>query len=166
MVKVKVNIRQHDGQSKRNPLWTCVNKAEAFVYKVTETRRAFYLITNNTQLDKLLTNESKRNFDKEGLEIITPHEYVAARTVFVRGIDAHIRDKSDNEIIDNISQKQPDFKIERLIRLPSKRNIKLICKSTNIADNITSQGIQMFNQKFTPISLEKEIYASLQPYLR
>ena len=35
MVRIKVIIKIHDGASKRQALWNCITKADAFAYKVT-----------------------------------------------------------------------------------------------------------------------------------
>ena len=125
MVKIKVVIKRHDGISKRNAMWSCVAKAQAFIYKMSETRHAFHLITENSQLDLLLTEESRETFKREGLEITTPPEYAATRTVFIRGVDSYVRDKPDEEIINNIHHNHPQYSTERVIKLPSNRNIHI-----------------------------------------
>ena len=64
---------------KKTILWKCLEKADVYVYKVNETKQAFYQITANDQIDRILDN--KEIFSKEDLEVITPPEYTAARSV-------------------------------------------------------------------------------------
>ena len=80
MVRIRVKILSHDGVSKRDNLWYCLNKAESFVYKVVESREAFVLITEIKEADKLLTDEIRTLFRQKGLEIKTPPEHKISRT--------------------------------------------------------------------------------------
>ena len=158
MVKIKVMIRAHDGSRKKDALWSCISKAGAYTYKITETWYFFYLITDNTQADLLLTPESKQEFVNAGLEIQTPAEYTASKTVFIKGIDEHISSQSEEILKASIENKHPDMKIERVVKMPSKFNLKLVCNNAKTADAIVERGIQICGQKFTTKKPEKEIF--------
>ena len=106
MVRIRVVIKIHDGTPKKTALWACISKAGAYTYKITESRRCFYLTTDNTQADLLLAPESKQEFTRVGLEIQMPAEYTASRTVFVRGIDEHINTRSEDILKIDIESKQ------------------------------------------------------------
>ena len=54
MVRIRVKILQHDGQSKKTLVVQCIAKTEALVYRVIESREAFFLITDNENMDRLL----------------------------------------------------------------------------------------------------------------
>ena len=41
MVRIRLKIVDHDGESKKTAVWRGLGKAEAFVYKVIESREAF-----------------------------------------------------------------------------------------------------------------------------
>ena len=127
MVKIRVIIRRHDGISKRAALWKCVDRAEAYIYKLVESCHNFNLITDDSQMDLLLADKSKEFFLKEGLEIVTPREYVAKRTVFVRGIYINLVENSDMEIASYITLNPPLYSTEKIIGLPSPRNLKIVC---------------------------------------
>ena len=82
MVHIRVKILQHDGQSKK-PV-QCIAEADALAFRVIESRDAFFLITDNKNMDCLLQEKSKRLFLEKGLDIQTPPEYVVARTVMLK----------------------------------------------------------------------------------
>ena len=141
MARIRVKIIRHDGISKREALWTCIAKAEAFVYKTITTQDSFVLITDSEQMDKLLTVESKYNFTQEGLEITNPPEYTTARSVLVRGIDIHIKEMSEVDIINDICQNYPECPVVRAIRIPNNPKLmKIICGSSKTANEIIQKG--------------------------
>ena len=74
MVRIRVKILQHDGQSKKPSVVQCIAEADALVFRVIESRDAFFLITDNENMDCLLQEKSKRLFLEKGLEIQTPSE--------------------------------------------------------------------------------------------
>ena len=54
MVRIRVKIPQHDGQSKKPSVVHCIAKAEALVFRIIESRDAFFLIVDNENMDRLL----------------------------------------------------------------------------------------------------------------
>ena len=157
MVRIKIEVQAHDGEPKRPKLFQAFEKSHAYVYKVTESREAFYAIADNENADLILDPENQKYFGEVGLRALTPPEYTAARTVFVRGVDESIKVKSKENILREVNADQR-YKIEEVVLLPSGRNLKLICDSVATADKLIKSGINIFRQKFTGKTLEKEVY--------
>ena len=59
MVRVRVKILDHEGASKKKDLIECISGAEAYVNKIVSSKEAFFLITDNCNMDKLLGEEVK-----------------------------------------------------------------------------------------------------------
>ena len=70
---------------------------------------------------------SREQFQSVGLQIVTPREYTAARTIFLKGIDSHIQQKTEEQIKDNIVARYPEWKFDKIIKLPAPTNIKITC---------------------------------------
>ena len=58
MTRIRVKIFVEEGFSKKPGLIQCRCEAEAYVNKIVEGKDVFFLITNNINMDKLLTEES------------------------------------------------------------------------------------------------------------
>ena len=86
MVRIRLKIIDHDGESKKTAVWRGLSKADAFVCKVIETRETFLLITNGTEAEKVLKDEMRQYYLSKGLEVQVPPEYSALKTLMVKGV--------------------------------------------------------------------------------
>ena len=74
-------------------------------------------MSRDEDLEPLFTPEVKRCFLNVGLEVITPAEASAMRTILVRQIDKHIDDYSDMEIKDYIEEQNRWAKVDLVRKL-------------------------------------------------
>ena len=97
-----------------------------------EGKHVFFLITNNVNMDKLLTDESRMRFRSKGMEIQFPTEYDAARTVILRNVDGIISKMTEEEIEGHIGA---DFEISRIVKIPNSQHLlKVIFHDSETAD--------------------------------
>ena len=164
MVRIRVKITQHDGASKKDIVWKGLHKAKAFVYKVVQSKEAFYLITDNEQAELILKDHVKQFWRENGLGVQTPPELVALRTVLVRGLEWCVADKFENDIKSKIEAGYPDWQIERVVKIPNNDKLmKLICANVRTADYILDKRLVIYNQRFAGRSLEREVYINITP---
>ena len=124
MMKIRVKVVDHDGTSKKTNLIRCLCEADALVNKVIESKEAFFLLTEHSNIDKLLKEEIRSRFAEEGLEVQYPPEYEAAQTVMLRNVDNLISSKSSAEIAGFID---PSYKVKSGIKIPNNSHLlKLI----------------------------------------
>ena len=124
MMKIRVKVVDHDGTSKKTNLIQCLCEADALVNKVIESKEAFFLLTEHSNIDKLLKEEIRSRFAEEGLELQYPPEYEAAQTVMLRNVDNLISSKSSAEITGFID---PSYKVKSEIKIPNNSHLlKLI----------------------------------------
>ena len=116
MPRIRIRIKNHDGTPQRKKLWSVLEKINIYMFKVIDTKDAFILVTDNSQMEKVLDPVSRRAFDESGFEVLTPLEYNAARTLLVRGIDSYISDKAETEIEESIKSKHPNLNIFKIIK--------------------------------------------------
>ena len=164
MVRIRVKITQHDGAPKREVLWQGLRKAKAFVYKIAQSREAFWLITDGEQAE-LILKDSIRDFYKErGLEVQIPPEYDSMRTLLMKGVEWYVSEKTELEIKTSIETDHPEWKLDRVVKIPSNdRLMKLVCANVRVANDIMEKGLVVLNQRFSGRSLEKEIYVNVTP---
>ena len=117
MVRIRVKITQHDGASKRDIVWKGLHKAKAFVYKVVQSKEAFYLVTDNDQAELILKDHIREFWREKGLEVQTPPELVASRTILVRGLEWCVAEQSEIDIKSKIEAGYPDWKLERVVKI-------------------------------------------------
>ena len=167
MVRIRVKIIRHDGVSKKEALWQGLNKAEAYVYKMLQAKEAFFLVTDGEQAERILKPEIRDFLKGKGLEIQVPPEYMAMRTVMVKGLEWCVAELSNIQIQDQIETNYPNWKIEKVIKIPNNSKLmKLVCKSARTAEEIVNKGIVISNQKFAGRSLERETYVNITPCFR
>ena len=65
MVRIRVKIIRHDGVSKKEALWMGLHKAEAYVYKMVQSKEAFFLITDGEQAERILKPEIREFLKRE-----------------------------------------------------------------------------------------------------
>ena len=87
MVRIRVKITKHDGVSKMEALWQGLDKAEACVYKMLQSKEAFFLVTDGERAERILKPEIRDFLKEKGLEVQVPPECMAMRTVMVRGLE-------------------------------------------------------------------------------
>ena len=164
MVCIRVKITQHDGTSKKEAVWKGIHKAKAFVYKIVQAREAFFLITDSEQAELILQDHIRQFWSERGLEVQLPPDLVASRTVLVKGLEWCVAEKSENGIKDVIETEHPDWKLERVVKIPGNEKLmKLICANVRTANEILEKGLVVFNQRFAGRSLERELYLNITP---
>ena len=150
MVRIRVKIAQHDGTPKKEVLWQGLHKAKAFVYKIVKSSEAFWLITDGEQ-SELILKDSIRDFYKErGLEVQIPPEYDSLRTILMKGVEWYVSEKTEVEIKIIIETSHPEWKLDRVVRIPSnERLMKLVCCNVRVANDIIEKGLVILNQRFS-----------------
>ena len=167
MVRIRVKIVRHDGTPKREDIWQGLRKAKAFVYKIAQSKEAFWLITDGEQAKLILKENVRKFYEEKGLEVQIPPEYDSMRTILVRGLEWCVSEKSEVEIKTFIETSYPEWTLDRVVKIPNNdRLMKLVCSNVRVANDIIDKGIIILNQKFAGRSLEKEIYVSVTPCLK
>ena len=142
MVRIRVKITQHDGTSKKEAVWKGIHKAKAFVYKIVQAREAFFLITDSEQAELILQDHIRQFWSERGLEVQLPPDLVASRTVLVKGLEWCVAEKSENGIKDVIETEHPDWKLERVVKIPGNEKLmKLICANVRTTNEILEKGL-------------------------
>ena len=164
MVRIRVKINSHDGVTKKPSLIQTLCDAEASVNKIIETKEAFFLVTDNKTMDKLLKEEIKEIFEGRGLEIQHPPELEAARTVVVRNVDSSISSMTEGEIL---SAMGGNLNVKRAIKIPgSSHLLKIIFGDTVTADRVVREGLKIHFLLFEGKFIEKEMFVAVVPCYR
>ena len=99
-----------------------------------------------------------------GLEVQLPPDLVASRTVLVKGLEWCVAERSEDEIKNVIETEHPDWKLERVVKIPGNEKLmKLICANVCTANAILEKGLVVFSQRFAGRSLEREFYLNITP---
>ena len=67
MVKIRVKVTAHDGTSRKPNLINCICQAEVLINKIIESKDSFFLLTDHSNMDKLLRDDVRSNFQKRAL---------------------------------------------------------------------------------------------------
>ena len=164
MVRIRVKVLDHDGDSKKGKVSKCICAADALIYKIKENRDGFILVTDSQGRDLLLKEDSRKRFQNEGLDIQFPPEYEASRTVILRNVDSLVHELSEEEIKDAIGHQH---KVRRVVKFPNNKYLlKIIFVAAEAADIATKKGISIGYQKFMGKNIDKEIFVPIVPCYR
>ena len=105
-----------------------LKRAGAFVYKIAQSKEAFWLITDDEQAELILKEDVRQFYKEKGLEIQTPPEYESLRTILVRGVEWYVSEKTEIDIKNFVESKYPGWKLDRVVKIPNNdRLMKLVC---------------------------------------
>ena len=79
---------------------------------------AFFLVTDSEQAEFILKDNVRHFLREKGLEVQTPPEHVAMRTVLVNGLGWNIAAKSEEDIKHKIQSEYPDWKLKKVLKIP------------------------------------------------
>ena len=133
MVKIRVKILNHNGTHQREKLWRTIGKTDSYIFRLIETKEAYLIITDDSQMERLLKPENKQIFISEGFELQVPPEFKARRTIIVKGTDPHISALEEFEIKKLIEDRNIG-KVDKIIKIPNNRRmIKIIFEDAKTA---------------------------------
>ena len=103
-----------------NYLWILITQAYVYVHKLTKSLDkhtgdfiAFYIVTNVSNGEKLMTPENVRTFKvfkDSGFELTSPPDRDAQRTIVVGDLDPRIEGYSLSEIKQNIESSNSEWR--------------------------------------------------------
>ena len=74
------------------------------------------MIVSEENIEKILTEENKKECRKEGYELVAPIEYNSLKTVVIKQLDYMIDSFTDQEVIDSIHYLNDWAEVEDLYR--------------------------------------------------
>ena len=167
MARIRVKDKRSNEPKRRNTLWQCLGLAHATAFRIDDAREAFYMVTNEDYVEKLLSMESKSIFQQHGFEIQNPPEYNAMRTITARYVDRHVSEHREVDIKENIEKENIWAKVEEVIKIPNNPHIlKVRFETTHMAKKAIDNGILMLHQSIPPKYVEREIFINLTPCYR
>ena len=112
-------IDKRPGEALRhNDVYGTFGRLGINIKKVHDAKGAFYVIVSEENLEKILTEENKKECRRQGFEVVAPLEFNSLRTVVVKQLDRMIDDFTDDEMISSIGQDNEWAEVEEVYRLP------------------------------------------------
>lgn len=122
-------------------------------------------LASHNDVSDYMKPECLQELQSAGLTLITSPETRAECTVVARGVDKHIREKSDHEIIAETSASN-NVKIEEIFRVPNTPIIKFRCSSPTEANKLLKSGINLFFFVIPSSNLERARFLKIQQCFR
>jgi len=154
----QVRIKDRIPQQKRGKgvVWDCICKAGITVYKLTEVRGAFYIVCNETVAEELITQPIIDIFRTANLEVLTPPETNAKRTIILKSVDERVLQYSKDEIKQEIEKCNSWASVNEVVIIPNVPYlIKIKFNNIQSANLCIERGLLLFNQSFNNKSIEK-----------
>ena len=132
------------------------------IYSLKEpNRNIFVVITSDEIVDKLLTTNIKDSLRKDEFEVMIPPEYNARRTLVLRNIDSLITTVDEEELKNDIKQRNSWIKVSEVIKIPNAPKIlKVKAETSDMVKVACERGLLIYNQSIPPTSIDKEILYS------
>ena len=136
------------------------------IKKVHDAKGAFYVIISEENLEKILTEENKKECRKEGYELVTPLEleYKSLKTVVVKQLDYMIDSFTDQEIMESIQALNEWAEVEDIYVLPVvSKMLKIHFTSQQMVQTALTKGVVVLHQYIPHWNVEREIFVRLNP---
>ena len=91
MPALKLIDKKLGGPNQHNNVYCTFGKLGISIKKVQDAKGAFYVIISEENLEKILTEENRRECRREGYELQAPLEYNSMKTVVTKQLDYMIR---------------------------------------------------------------------------
>ena len=146
-------------------LWGKLMNLNLLIYSLKEvSRNIFLLITSDEIVDRLLTNNIRESLKKDDFEVLTPPEHNAKRTIVLRNIDSLITTIENEELKNDIENRNPWLKVTEIIKIPNAPKIlKIKTEGSEMVRAACEKGILIYNQSIPPANVDKEIFVFLNP---
>lgn len=95
--------------------------------------------------DRIFHNKCMRELNYKNFDIMVPPEVKAKRTIIVKMFDEYIADFSQEEIIHEISECNPQLRVVELYKLRSGNVLKIVFGNHTMAQACLREGLRMFH---------------------
>lgn len=118
---------------------------------------AIVILDNENDIDKLLHDKTEA-LKKKNYEPLIPPEIRAKRTVVLTRIEDIIYENSEQEIHDEIENKQEWAKVTNVYKFPKSYTVKVTFQSVQMAKKARETGILAFRLSVPPSQIKEEVY--------
>ena len=161
---IKLIDKKPGDPHRHNNVYRTFGRLGISIKKVHDAKGAFYVIVSEENIEKILTEENKKECRKEGYELVAPIEYNSLKTVVIKQLDYMIDSFTDQEVVDSIHDLNDWAEVEDLYRLPTtSKMIKIRFTSQQMVQTALTKGIVILHQSIPHWNVEKEIFVRLTP---
>ena len=86
--------------------------SEIWPHRIHDSNRAYFVIVNDEEVEKMLKPEMKQRLKQKGYEVNVPSEYNANKTLIIRCLDLIIDEYMNDEIKASIEQHNETLTVE------------------------------------------------------
>lgn len=117
---------------------------------------------DDTEAERLLSNEAREIFYKAGLIIVIPPEMTAKRTLFIRQLDHSIGSRSADDIKSDIENRNDWLTVDEVTKIKDYTHvIKVRFANTNMVETVLQRGLLIGNMSVTPEQMNRETFVNL-----
>ena len=161
---LKLIDKKPGGPNRHNNVYRTFGKLGISIKKVHDAKGAFYVLISEDNLEKILTEENRRECRKEGYELQAPLEYNSMKTVVIKQLDYMVDSYTDEEIMDSITQLNEWAEVEDMYHLPTtSKMIKVRFASQQMVQTALTKGLVILHQSIPYWNVEREIFVRLTP---
>lgn len=163
-IKIKDLTPGGGSEERKAELWGYYASRDIKIWKLHNYKEFLYLITDDIDLEKFISEDIKVELNQMGFEIFNPPEINAAKTVVLYQLDRQISGVTDEELRNAISTGNPWAEIEELVRLGQAGLIlKLRFTERQMAERTITEGIFVMHQHVPPRMTAREAVIKVNP---
>ena len=159
-VKIKCSV---EIKPDRQKVLEVLSAHDVKCFKLHEMRGDGFLVWCNSDADtdKLFSVTCMEALKRLYCEPLLPPEVKARRTVILRHVDESILDRSSNDIIVEVQQRNKWLSLVDLYIFPNSPTIKLVCSTNEMAIKALNSGVLIFNLSIPAANIVQEEFVSL-----
>lgn len=164
MARVKIKIQSPSPQNKTN-LVRILSSHDVYASSIIDVRDGYVVITESIQeIDKIFTSTTFQDLQSHGFAPVLPPEVRTQRNVLLFNLDNHIKDNTEEKIIQEIynNNEYAENEIDTIFKFPRSRIMKISFKRAETAKKATEQGLKMFHMRVPHYNIKREEYTPVQ----
>lgn len=168
MPRIKIKHKHPTIQTK-DQLLTILSEHDIYATKIIPLHDGYVVLTSlEEETDKIFDTPCQNSLNESSFNALLPPDLKAKRTVLLFSVDSTIRDKSEDEIQEEI-ESHNDFAanaIDSVYKFQGSPIIKVTFTSSAPALKSTEQGLKMFKLRIPPYQIQKEEYIPIKTCMK
>lgn len=169
MPRVKIKTNNSKDQRKKNEILDILSKHEVFLTKLLPIADGYIVVTGNDHdMDVVFSSPTIKDLNSHNFYPQLPPELKANRSVILPNVDIHIYSNAEEEIVEELSDKNPWMagEIDLLFKFPNSKTIKITFSQTSLAKKAQNTGLRMFQMSIPSHSIKQEKFYNIQTCFR
>lgn len=163
MARVKIKTHNSKDPARKSKLLEILSSNNIYVTRIITNPDGFVVLTDSeTELDKIFNNKTDKMLENNNFQVQIPPQLRENRSVMAFKIDNHIYQNSEEDIIEELSNKNEWVgKIAQIYKFPNSNTLKITFDETSKALKAQETGLLLFSMRIPKYDVQQAQFHSI-----